>query len=112
MARWFDPSRTDTCRWGSRVGLQPSKSNLSIARRTTSLAVFRPYLRLWLSIFAIREIGKSNVSGAEAERVAMALLDPERARSRHARRPRRNEILKIPSRRYPQDLAAGRRSQR
>src|ERR1035438_9954603 len=95
MDRWFAPRRTETCRWGSRAGLQPSKSNLSMARRTTSLAVLRPYLRLWLSIFAIREIGKSNVSGAEAERVAMALIGPERALSRHTRRPSRNEILQI-----------------
>jgi len=55
--------------------LQPSKSNLSIARRTTSLAVFRPYLRLPLSILEIRDVGKSKVRGAEAERVAITVVE-------------------------------------
>src|SRR5476649_590981 len=73
MARWFAPRRTETWRCGSRSGLQPSKSNFSIAGRTTSLAVFRPYFFLWASILAISETGRSKVSGAEAERVAMTI---------------------------------------
>src|ERR1051325_11664686 len=65
--------RTEICRCGTVLGLHLSKSKRSIARRTTSLAVW-PSLPVRNDlILAMSAKGRSNVSGAELflERVAM-----------------------------------------
>ena len=101
IVRWAASSLTETWRCGSRAISQASKSNSSRASRTTSLAVFRDCRLRQPSIFPTRDTGKSNVSGAEAEREGIARGEgvrsgrPVRSDRRHRSQSGRNEILSL-----------------